>query len=123
MAFHFIVMKITKIKENYVFRRAYNKAASFVGPFAVIYIMKNRGLGIRLGITTGKKIGKAVFRNRARRVITAAFRECLPKISGNFDIVIVARPRILTVKSTNVTESFMKLFRASGIFEGGENNA
>ncbi len=116
MAFHFIVMKITKIKENYLFRRAYNRAKSYVGPFAVIYIMNNRGLGVRLGITTGKKIGKAVCRNRARRVITAAFRECLPSISGNFDIVIVARPRILTAKSTAVGESFKKLFKTAEIF-------
>lgn len=116
MAFHFIVMKITKIKENYVFRRAYSKAKSFVGPFAVIYIMNNRNRGLRLGITTGKKIGKAVCRNRAKRVITAAFRECMPYLSGNFDIVIVARPRILTVKSTAVKESFVKLFKTADIF-------
>lgn len=115
MAFHFIVMKITKVKENYLFRRAYNKASSFVCPYTVVYIMKNRNLGIRLGITTGKKIGKAVCRNRARRVITAAFRECISDISGNFDIIIVARPKILTVKSNCVTQSLQKLFKNAGI--------
>ncbi len=114
-------MKIVKIKENYLFRRAYNKAKSFVGPFAVIYIMKNRGPGTRLGITTGKKIGKAVSRNRAKRVITAAFRECLPYIVGNYDIIIVARPRILTVKSTAVKDSFLKSFSIAGIFGSCEN--
>ncbi len=121
MAFHFIVMKITKVKENYLFRRAYNKAASFVGPYTVVYIMKNRNRGIRLGITTGKKIGKAVCRNRARRVITAAFRECVCEISGNFDIIIVARPKILTVKSNCVTQSLQKLFKTAGIL-GEQNN-
>lgn len=115
MAFHFIEMKITKVKENYLFRRAYNRAASFVGPYTVVYIMKNRGLGIRLGITTGKKIGKAVCRNRARRVITAAFRECISNISGNFDIIIVARPKILNVKSNCVAQSLKKLFTDAGI--------
>ncbi|MBQ6847981.1 MAG: ribonuclease P protein component [Clostridia bacterium] len=114
-------MKITKIKENYLFRRAYNKAKTFVGPFAVIYIMKNRRLGPRLGITAGKKIGKAVSRNRAKRLITAAFRDCLPKISGNYDIIIVARPRILTVKSTAVKESFMQSFSMAGVFREQEN--
>ncbi len=113
-------MKITKIKENYLFRRAYSKAKSYVGPYAVIYIMKNRGLGLRLGITVGKKIGKAVCRNRAKRLITAAFRECLPNISGNLDFIIVARSRILTVKSTAVKTSFEKLLKQAGIF--GEQN-
>lgn len=109
-------MKITKIKETYLFRRAYNKAKCYVTPFAVIYIMRNRNLGPRLGITAGKKIGKAVLRNRAKRLITASFRECLPEISGDFDIIIVARPRILTVKSTAVTEVFKKTFYTAGIF-------
>ena len=109
-------MKIIKIKENYLFRRAYKKANSYVCPFAVVYIMKNRQMGPRLGITVGKKIGKAVNRNRAKRVITAAFMNCLPFIGGNLDFVIVARPRILTVKSTVVSDAFVKIFKSAGIF-------
>ena len=122
MAFHFIVMKITKVKENRDFRRAYNKAKSYVSPFVVVYVMKNRNLGVRLGITTGKKIGKAVCRNRAKRLITAAFRECMPQLSGNFDFIIVARPRILTAKSNQVAESMLKLFNTAGIIGPGESD-
>ena len=122
MAFHFIVMKITKVKENRDFRRAYNKAKSYVSPFVVVYVMKNRNLGVRLGITTGKKIGKAVCRNRAKRLITAAFRDCMPQLSGNFDFIIVARPRILTAKSNQVAESMLKLFNTAGIIDIGESD-
>lgn len=122
MAFHFIVMKITKVKENREFRRAYNKAKSYVTPFIVVYIIKNRSLGVRLGITAGKKIGKAVCRNRAKRVITAAFRQCLPNISGNFDFIIVARSRILTAKSTVIADSLFKVLKTAGILKKGEND-
>ena len=122
MAFHFIVMKITKVNENYLFRRAYSKAKSYVSPFVVVYVMKNRNRGVRLGITTGKKIGKAVCRNRARRVITAAFTQCMPLINGDFDFIIVARPRILTVKSTAVYTSMLKLFKTAGVLKPGESN-
>lgn len=117
MAFHFIEMKLEKVKESYVFRKAYKKADSFVTPFVVIYILKNRNRGIRLGITTGKKIGKAVFRNRAKRLITAAFRNNLASLSGNYDFIIVARPRILTVKSTAVETSLIKVFETAGILK------
>ena len=112
-------MKITKIKENYLFRRAYKKAPSYVCPFAVVYILKTRHSGVRLGITAGKKIGKAVKRNRAKRVITAAFSECLPKISGNFDFIIVARSRILTTKSTTVQKCFEKIFLKAKVYGDG----
>ena len=74
---------------------------------------------MRLGITVGKKIGKAVKRNRAKRVITAAFSECLPKISGNYDFIIVARTRILTAKSTTVQKYFEKIFIQAGVYGDG----
>ena len=88
-----------KLKENYSFRRAYKKGKSYVSPYFVIYAVKNRR-GIRLGITAGKKLGCAVKRNRAKRVITAAFRACLPNIPSGYDFVIIARTRILDIKST-----------------------
>ena len=41
----------------------------------VVYVKKNRNQGLRVGITTSKKIGNAVLRNGSRRVIREAFRE------------------------------------------------
>lgn len=112
---------IVKIKENYEFRRAYKKGESLVSPYFVVYCFKNRRNNIRLGITVTKKIGGAVARNRAKRLITAAFRECLPEISCGYDFIIVARNRILTVKSTVVKEQMMKLFNSCGIAKSFEN--
>ncbi|MGI6279880.1 MAG: ribonuclease P protein component [Acutalibacteraceae bacterium] len=113
---------IIKIKENRVFHRAYKKGDSLVGPYAVVYVMKNHIGKPRLGITTGKKIGNAVSRNRAKRVIYAAFRQCLPELRGGFDFIIVARPRILSVKSTEVAAALIKLFKTYGILKADEND-
>ena len=115
-------MKISKLKENREFRHAYYKGSSYVTPSFVVYIVRNRSKGIRLGITTGKKIGKAVSRNRARRVITAAFAACLPKIAGNYDFVIVARTRILTVKSTAAAEDLMKILKSANALKAANEN-
>ena len=113
---------LEKIKENYIFRRAYSRGSALVSPYAVVYVMNNRFGNVRLGITVGKKIGNAVCRNRAKRVITAAFRECLPYISKGHDIVIVARTRILNVKSTDVLSEFKRLLTSSGVYAQLENN-
>lgn len=107
---------IVKLKENYEFRRVYTRGKSLVCPYVVVYYFKNRKGGIRLGITTGKKIGSAVSRNRAKRVITAAFRTCLPNIADGYDFVIVARTRILNVKSTVVAASMKKMLKDAGLF-------
>ena len=113
MAFTF-VMRMQKLKENREFRRAYNRGKVFVTPFAVIYVTRNRTGDVRLGITAGKKIGKAVKRNRAKRVITAAFSSVLPKIQDGLDFVIVARTRILKIKSTELATIFEKTLESAG---------
>ncbi|MBQ7726087.1 MAG: ribonuclease P protein component [Clostridia bacterium] len=111
-----------KIKQNFEFRRAYSRGKAYVTPFFVIYVFKTRKSTVRLGVTTGKKIGKAVARNRARRVITAAFRENLPFLSTGYDFVIVARTRILTVKSTTAAAAMKKQLQAAGLWNRYETD-
>lgn len=113
--------KLVKIKENYIFRKAYKRGTSLVSPYVVLYVMKTRRQETRLGITAGKKIGKAVARNRAKRVITAAFSECLPHIPIGYDFIIVARTRILKVKSTAVAASMKKLLLSAGIMDASDD--
>lgn len=67
--------EIITLKENKDFRRLYYRGKSKASPVLVTYVMKNRVGETRVGITTSKKIGIAVKRNRARRVIRAAFSE------------------------------------------------
>lgn len=90
------------IKENTDFRTAYYRGKSQVHPLLVTYVRRNR-LGVtRVGITAGKKVGKAVQRNRCRRIIRAAYQSLQPQVRPGFDIVFVARVRTVTSKSTEV---------------------
>lgn len=107
---------VLRIKENRDFRRLYAKGKSLVSPYVVVYYMKNRKGNLRLGITAGKKIGSAVARNRAKRLIRAAFRNCSAEISPGFDFIIVARTRILSVKSTAVEVSLKKLLKSADLY-------
>ncbi len=112
---------IIKIKENRDFRRIYTRGKSLVSPYIAVYYMKNRRENVRLGITAGKKIGKAVARNRAKRLIRAAFSECVPNICNGYDFIIVARTRILSVKSTVVLQSLVKLLKTAELYVLSEN--
>ena len=97
-----------KLKLNKDFRRIYGRGRSFVNPAFVTYVLKNRSDDIRIGITVSKKIGGAVSRNRAKRIITAAFRECAHHIPSGYDFVFVARTRILNSKSQSIAADMMK---------------
>lgn len=95
-------MKSNSLKENKDFRRLYYRGKSEASPVLVTYVMKNRLGYTRVGITSGKKIGNAVKRNRARRVIRASFAQCEDRLSGSFDIVFVARTKTTQVKMQQV---------------------
>ena len=111
--------EITTINKPKDFSKTYKKGKSFVAPVLVTYILKNYKKGIRLGITTSKKIGKAVYRNRARRVIKEAFRQLRPRLAGNFDIVFVARGRTPYVKMQDVRAKMAESLKKLGVLKDG----
>lgn len=106
-------MKIKSIKENHIFRRAYNKGASAVTPTVVLYTLK--GKSTRLGITVNRKLGGAVQRNRAKRLIREAFRRLSaeePQITEKkVSCIVVARTKCFLPK-TKSDEVYSDLRRA-----------
>ena len=91
------------INKDQDFKRAYSRGKSFVFPCVVIYINKNFKKGTRIGITASKKVGNAVKRNRARRVIRQALLELVGnKNFGNIDFVFVARAKTPSAKSFDI---------------------
>ena len=108
--------KFEKLKQNWEFRSAFTRGTAFVAPSFVMYVCKGKNSHTRLGITAGKKIGTAVYRNRAKRVITAAVSEVVSHIPQGYDFVIVARTRILSVKSTQVAATIEKQLKSKELW-------
>ena len=94
--------KKTTLKLNRDFRRLYYKGSSAVHPLIVTYASKNRLGYNRIGITVTKKIGKAVCRNRCKRIIRAAFAQVNTQIEQGWDFVFVARMKTPQAKSTEL---------------------
>ena len=97
----------TIIKSNKNFMKVYKKGRFSANSLITVYFLPNRSPYNRIGITTSKKIGNAVQRNRARRIIRAAYRNTERLFPIGFDIIFVARTDILNSKSTNI-EIFIK---------------
>ncbi len=95
-----------KINKNAAFLHLYRKGKKIFSENAVIYYKKNNLPYNRLGITAGKKIGNAVCRNRAKRVIRQAYRENEIFMPIGFDIIVVARTNISRIKSNVFSEYF-----------------
>lgn len=110
-------MKSNTLKENKDFRRLYYRGKSEASSCIVTYVMKSRRNETRIGITSGKKIGGAVQRNRARRVIRAAFSKLEGRINGSFDIVFVARTKTTEVKMQKVLSEMEKQLKSLGVIQ------
>jgi ribonuclease P protein component len=63
----------------------------------------------RLGILAGKSVGKAVARNRAKRLIREAFRLSREDKPPHFDFVVIARKSTCNATFDAVQSSFVRL--------------
>ena len=114
---------VETLKTNSDFRRAYARGKSYTNPALVMYVRKNRAGSCRIGITTSKKIGNAVQRNRARRVIREAFRQVNLPLKGNYDVVFVARTKTVFKKSTDIYNVMVPMLIEAGVVKNEEIRA
>ena len=114
-------MRFAVLKSNTEFRTLYYRGRALVHPAIITYVRKSRLKDengrplVRMGITTGKKVGKAVQRSRCRRVIRAAYASLYPEFHGGWDIVFVARARLLSMKSTELMGILRRQLKEAGV--------
>lgn len=96
------------LNNNRDFLNLYKRGKFIASKYSVIYFKPNGKPFNRFGITAGKKIGGAVVRNRAKRIIRFAYRSNEHLLPIGIDIVIVARAGIVDVKSTEFSRYFAK---------------
>lgn len=78
-----------RIRRRADFKQVYERGVRIHGRYSTLFLLPNdRGRG-RLGIAATKKLGDAVRRNRAKRLIREIFRR--NKIAPGYDVVVVPK--------------------------------
>jgi ribonuclease P protein component len=81
---------------------------------------RTAGQASRLGVVTSKKIGGAVVRSRARRLMRECFRLHQRDLARPVDLVLVARPSIVGKKLADVESDLMQVLRQARLEASGE---
>ena len=122
-------MKSIAIKEHHLYNKAYRKGSSYVGKLITVYVLKDykaerlkkenpqKKYVNRVGLSVSKKLGGAVARNRAKRLIRAGFDPIRQEISAGYLIVIGARTAIIDKKSLQVAEELEIAFKTLGLYK------
>ncbi len=105
----------SSLKLNHIFRRLY-ATSGHANAYLVLYARKNRLPGNRVGITTGKKLGHAVVRNRVRRRLREIYRLNEHRFRPGWDIVVVARGRSVDASFAELTHAYLSLAAKAGIY-------
>ena len=71
----------------------------------------------RLGVITSGKLGNAVIRNRARRLLREAFRLHQFDLGQPIEIVLVARPSLVGKGFAEVEKDFLTTLRKAGLLK------
>jgi ribonuclease P protein component len=95
------------LKKSWQFRKVYDEGGKLVCDCAVVFYFRNpeEDEGPCFGVVASKRVGGAVVRNRAKRLLREAARDLSGKLNHrDIWVVLVARANIINHTSGEVTE-------------------
>ncbi|HEU4572309.1 MAG TPA: ribonuclease P protein component [Candidatus Limnocylindrales bacterium] len=72
----------------------------------------------RFGLSTGRRLGGAVVRNRVRRRLREALRAMAPSFQPGWDVLIIARPALADADYEALVRGVRRLLERAGVVGG-----
>lgn len=111
-------MKKTKmLKKNYEFRKVLSKGKYYAGQYIEAVILKNEKSENFLGIAINTKIGKAVERNRIKRLFREVYSALEINLTEGQSIVLMWKKKQSTSNATyeNIKKDMQNIFDKANI--------
>lgn len=105
------------LQKNWQFRTCYARGQKVVCAHAVVFYHTNPDAdGLRFGVVASKRVGGAVKRNRAKRLLRDAARSVVDKCNKrDLWVVLVAKSSITGVASQEVRDDIERRLARAGL--------
>lgn len=112
-----VVLRKYRLRANADFQRLRREGQTQVHPLLVLSVLPNDLEHSRFGFAVGRRIGKAVTRNRIKRWMRELVRVRLQKheIAAGWDVVFIARRSIREASFHQVDEAIGLVLRRAGL--------
>ena len=107
-------MNHLRLRKDSDFKNIYRKGKSLATKTLVFYFIKNDLGYTRVGYSISKKVGKAVTRNRIRRLIKENLKD-IPDLKDGYDIIFIGRIPSSESDYKEIGKSIRYLCRKSGV--------
>jgi len=110
--------KRQRVKKNEDFQKVFKKGKSFANRQFVVYcLQKEEQEEFRIGLSVGKKIGKAVTRVQIKRYIRQVFLELKEEVRQDMDYVIIARHPAATLDFHETKKSLEHVLKIAKVLK------
>jgi ribonuclease P protein component len=104
------------------FKRVRRSGKSYAHPLVVLIVQTHDKRSspvdqprVKVGVAAGRTVGTAVYRNRAKRLLREAMRPLIPKIAFGLDLILIARPGLVSATLEETRQALLTLLQRAQI--------
>ena len=107
--------RLLRLRTSRDFQHVRESGKSYHHSMLWISIVENKYGHNRYGFITNKRIGKAIVRNRVKRLMREHVRRLHPMLQQGYDVVVIARPQLAQKTYLQYGDALQAVFRQAGL--------
>ena len=111
------VKRAWRLKSEADVQRVWQQGGTWAHPLVILRARANGLAQSRVAFVAGKKVGGAVARNRAKRLLRESARQLFPQIAPGYDLVLIGRGAILETRQPVVAAAVAELLRRAKLLK------
>lgn len=97
------------------FKKVYDRGKAYHSKKLVLFVLHTSNSMRRIGFVAGKKVGKAVKRNKVKRLLREVYRLNKNRLISGLDLVIVAKKDSAELGFKEIEGEVLRLYKKAGL--------